>query len=131
MNQYDVKFSYEGVAGLSNVLSTNLTSVLSAYTKAKTAADSAVSAVGGETNEIGRAVKEVISDDTQTQLDQVKSIVENLINAMTEVTKTYNQQKTDILAAINKAKESGGGGSAGPAGGSGSHSNQVSYMSGQ
>lgn len=99
----DVKFSFEGVSGLSAILADNLTKLEEAYKDAQLAATSAVSAVGGESNDIGKVVKQAIADDTAMQMSEAIAIVNNLIDAMTKVSSAYSDQKADILSAINKA----------------------------
>lgn len=101
---YDVKFSYDGIDGLVGTLATNLEEVTAAHKKASEAAVTAINAVGGESNDIGKAVNNAITSDTQSQLDEAIAIVNNLMDAMTKVKTTYSTQKEDILAAINKAK---------------------------
>ena len=105
---YDVKFSYDGLEGIVGTMSSNLEEVTAAHTKAATAATTAVNAVGGESNDIGKAVNSAISLDTQSQLEEAITIVNNLMDAMAKVKTTYSTQKEDILAAINKASSEGG-----------------------
>ncbi len=109
---YDVKVSYDGLDTLVGTLRSNLEDVESSHTKSLTAAKTAIDAVGGESNDIGKAVSSKISIDTQSQLDDAMTIVANLIDAMTKVKASYSTQKDEILRAINKVTvESGDVGS--------------------
>lgn len=101
---YDVKFSYSGVGALSSTIANNLKDMNEAHTQASTAAESAVAAVGGKGNDIGKAVENAITTDTAAQLGEAISIVNNLIDAMSQVKTTYQTQKDEIINAINAAK---------------------------
>lgn len=68
---------------------------------ANAAAESAVTAVGGETTNVGKAVSSAISTITGSELTKAKEVLTDLANSLGTVAKTYEEEDAYLVGKIN------------------------------
>lgn len=100
----NINVNYTKLAANATSISEGLTDLDNAVSKAATAGESAVSAGGGVSTGVGKAIQDSIAGFPTSQYETAKKVINDLVAAMSAVSSTYSKADANLIEQINAIK---------------------------
>lgn len=99
-----MKVNYTALGNYGEIIGLRLQDLTTALEKAKSAGESAVAAGGGAGTGVGKAIQSSIANFPVSQHSSAVTVINDLLAALLEVSKTYGQADQDLVSQINAIK---------------------------
>lgn len=95
-----INVNITGLTSLANQIGESLDSLNEANKAASRAGAAAVTAAGGSSTDVGKAIEDAIQKDTENEFGQALKIVSEMTSAMKTVSNTYSAENDELLSKI-------------------------------